>query len=124
MAGCNGPDNTAGDGHQCYQTQNMTSCDSVNGYSTCYYAFMLDSFGKVGRISGKLLFDTGLKIHEPGALSEIGIGPGDFIDKINGALLSDEAATLSALAPFTEAAPATVYSTTHLLGKFQLSLIH
>ena len=124
MAGCNGPDNTAGDGQTCHYSSAMTSCDSVGGYTTCWYCYVLDSLGKVGWLSGKFLSGQGLKVHEPAALADIGVGPGDFINKINGVLLSDEAALTSALAPFIQATPATVFSATHLLGKFQLSLSH
>jgi hypothetical protein len=79
---------------------------------------------KVGWFSGKFLAGSGLKIHEPGALADFGISPGDFINEINGVLLTDEATLLSALAGFTETAPATAGSATHLLGKFQVSLSH
>lgn len=121
MPQCNGPDNTAGDGHTCYSTSQMTSCAS--DYSTCFYAYV-ENRDKAEWFSGQFLSGQGLKIHEPAALADIGISAGNFINEINGAVLTDEAALLAALAPFTETAPAVVYSVAHLAGKFQLSLSH
>ena len=125
MAGCDGPTGEAWSAphNACVGANSQTSCDSV-AQTTCYYAYLLDSLGKVGWSSGKFLAGSGLKVHEPGALAEIGLNPGDFVNKINGVLLTDEATLLAELAAFTIDAPATVFSVTHLLGKFQLSLSH
>jgi hypothetical protein len=120
---CNGPDGSKWATDSCAATSAQTSCSESTG-ETCYYAFCLDSFGKVAWFSGKFLAGQGLKIHEPAALADLGIGPGDWVNKINGVLLSDEATLLDELAPFTEAAPASIASATHLLGKFQLALQH
>lgn len=119
---CNGPDGTRYLGDGCIATSAQTSCSESTG-DTCYYAYVEDR-DKVAWFSGKFLEGSGLKIHEPAALAELGIGPGDWINKINGAALTDEVVLLSALAPFTETAPAAVFTTTHLFGKYQLSLSH
>ena len=120
---CNGPDGSKWATDGCMASSAQTSC-SESTAETCYYAFCLDGFGKIAWFSGKFAAGSGLKIHEPAALADTGIGPGDFINKINGIVLSDEATLEAALAAYTEANPASVYTATHLLGKFQLTLTH
>lgn len=123
MANCNGPAGDKWDGTQCVGTSAQTSCDSV-AQETCYYAFQLDSGGKSIYFSGRFAASQGLKVAEAGLLANIGISAGDWINKVNGVLLTDEETLIAELAPFTESDPAQVASQTHLLGKFQLELSH
>jgi len=122
---CSGPDNTKWESNvqACGGTSQQTSCDE-QAQDTCYYAFLIDSGDKASWFSGKLISGQGLKIHTPDLLGTLGINAGDVVNKINGALLTDEASVINALAAFTETAPASVFSATHLLGKYQLSLAH
>ena len=119
---CNGPDGTKWLGDGCIATSAQTSCSELDA-QTCYYAYV-EQLDKVEWFSGKFVAGSGLKIHEPAGLAALGIGPGDWINKINGVTLTDEATLLAELEGFTETAPATGLSATHLLGKWQLSLSH
>jgi hypothetical protein len=119
--GCNGPDSSKWDGARCVGSSAQTSCSELT-QDTCYYAYTDVSGDKSAFFSGRFVPGQGLKISDPGELASLGIGAGDFVNKINGASLTSEAVVEQALAAFTETAPATTISTTHLLGKYQVSL--
>lgn len=125
MAGCDGPSGEAWSAphNACVGTSSQTSCDSVS-QTTCRYAFMLDSGDKASYFSGKFARSVGLKIEEPGLLVNLGMSAGSIINMINGLPLVDEVILQGILDTFTPDSPATIYTATHLLGRFQLTLVH
>lgn len=124
MSSCNGPDSSKWSDQlgQCIASAQQTSCDSV-AQDTCFYCYLIDSGDKSSWFSGKFT-GNGLKIVEPDLLGNLGIAAGDIVNKVNGTVLTSESALLAALAPYTETAPASVYSATHLLGTWQVNLDH
>lgn len=109
---------------QCIGSAYQTSC---TGSETCFYGFSRashDAGDKSSWFSGRLVPGQGLKISVPDLLASIGISAGAIIDEINGEPLVDDMAIKQALLPFGPDTPATVYTATCLLGRFQLSLVH
>ena len=125
MSNCTGPTNESYNValHSCVGSTQQTSCDEAN-QDTCYYAFLIDGGDKASWCSGTYVAGQGWKIHTPDLLANLGVNAGDIVDQVNGVPITSGDQLASLLNPYTEAAPASVFSVTHLSGRYQLSLGH